>query len=73
MGVGNGRGTGHGKGASMTADWREDCLRWRGVVLTGDKAHWCHDWDGLPVDETCREFESCTCFSEATKPEQATA
>lgn len=34
--------------------FQEDCLRWRGSMLTGDFAHWCWDWDGLPVDETCR-------------------
>lgn len=33
--------------------FQEDCLRWRGSMLTGDFAHWCGEWDGLPVDETC--------------------
>lgn len=41
-------------------DWEEDCMLWRGVVLTGEHAHWCYDWDGLPVDETCREWP-CQC------------
>jgi len=41
--------------------WNEDCMRWRGRVLTGAKAHWCGDWDGLPVDETMPEWP-CTCF-----------
>ena len=45
-------------------DWRADCLRWRGKVLTGKRAHWCWDWDGLPVDETTCEFECCTCWAD---------
>ena len=50
-------------------EWEEDCLKWRGVVLTGKKAHWCLDWDGLPVDETTPEFECCTCFSDKAEKE----
>jgi hypothetical protein len=44
-----------------SADWIEDCQRWRGEVLTGVAAHWCWDWDDLPVDETTDEITSCTC------------
>lgn len=40
--------------------WQRDCLRWRGKVLTGRYAHWCQDWDGLPVDETTPEWP-CVC------------
>jgi hypothetical protein len=44
------------------AEWAADCLRWRGRLLTGKFSHWCWDWDGLPVDETCPEWpDSCTC------------
>jgi len=43
--------------------WKEDCLKWQGEVLTGKYAHWCPEWDELPIDETCSEFESCTCYS----------
>lgn len=43
--------------------WIADCMRWRGVVLTGEFAHWCWDFDGLPMDETCeREWDCCTCW-----------
>ena len=42
-------------------EWIDDCATWRGETLTGVKAHWCHDWDGLPVDETCIEFTCCHC------------
>lgn len=43
-------------------EWVEDCMRYRGKILAGEKAHWCADWDGLPVDETTPEFECCGCF-----------
>jgi hypothetical protein len=43
--------------------WLEDCERWIGRPLVGDKAHWCYDWDGLPVDETTTEFECCSCWN----------
>jgi hypothetical protein len=42
--------------------WIEDCMRWRGKVLTGKFAHWCDDWDGLPIDETSLEWP-CACFT----------
>lgn len=41
--------------------WEADCQKWRGRVLTGAYAHWCFEWDELPVDETCREWP-CGCF-----------
>lgn len=44
-------------------DWKEDCLRYHGKVLTGSNAHWCPDWDYLPIDDTCKEIECCTCGS----------
>ena len=44
------------------ADWKIECLKWQGKVLTGDKCHYCHSWDGLPIDETCDEFECCQCI-----------
>lgn len=45
-------------------EWVEDCIRWRGEVLRGDHAHWCMDWDALPVDETTDEYRTCSCFCE---------
>ena len=42
--------------------WESECLKWRGVVLTGERAHYCFDYDGLPVDETCVEWP-CGCAS----------
>lgn len=40
-------------------EWEEDCLEYRGVLLTGRYAHYCLDWDGLPIDETCVEWPCC--------------
>lgn len=37
-------------------EWEEDCMKWHGEVLRGQHAHWCVDWDGLPLDETCAEY-----------------
>lgn len=45
-------------------EWVADCLQWRGEVLTGRYAHWCFEWDGLPIDETCEEWP-CGCGIEA--------
>jgi hypothetical protein len=42
-------------------EWEEDCLKWHGKVLDGADAHWCHEFDGLPVDVTCWEYSVCTC------------
>lgn len=44
----------------------EDCMKWRGRALTGKYAHWCWDWDGLPIDETCEEWP-CVCKDELVK------
>lgn len=41
--------------------WIADCLHWRGKVLTGRFAHWCAEWDDLPVDETTLEWP-CGCY-----------
>ena len=40
--------------------WQADCLHWRKRVLSGRFAHWCPEWDGLPMDETCEEWP-CGC------------
>lgn len=38
-------------------------MLWRKRVLTGKYSHWCQDWDGLPIDETCEEWP-CACTEE---------
>ena len=58
------------KEAKQASEWEEDCLRWRGRVLTGNKAHWCQDWDFLPVDETCFEIEACHCYDDEKKTDK---
>ena len=42
--------------------WYYNCMLERGRELTGEKSHWCPDWDYMTVDETTPEFESCLCF-----------
>jgi hypothetical protein len=44
----------------VSPDWVDDSLQWRGRVLLGRYAHWCPDWDDLPMDETCDEWP-CSC------------
>lgn len=51
-------------------DWDNDCIKWRGIILCGKYRHWCNDWDGLPMDETCKEWP-CAC-AEKLKREQET-
>jgi len=46
--------------ARMT-EFEKECLRWHGRNLTGNYAHYCPDWDYFPIDDTCVEFQSCTC------------
>jgi hypothetical protein len=48
---------------SVPDEWRKDCLWWRGEVLVGACKHYCHEWDGLPMDETCAEWP-CGCSAE---------
>ena len=48
-------------------EWEKDCLMWWGRVLTGELGHWCHDWDGLAIDETCMEIDGCLCDKEAIR------
>lgn len=43
----------------MSLEWQADCQHWRGRVLTGEHGHWCFEWDGLPIDETCPEWPCC--------------
>lgn len=41
--------------------WKDECWRWWGKTLTGNYKHYCPEWDYLPIDDTCMEFEVCTC------------
>lgn len=44
-------------GGKYSREWIEDSLHWRGRLLTGKFGHWCPEWDALPIDETCDEWE----------------
>jgi len=59
-------------------DWtefNEDCIKCFGKILTGSRRHFCNDWDGLPIDDTCPEADCCMCFNgtpyERTEQEKA--
>ena len=41
--------------------WAADCIKWRGRILDGPDAHWCCDWDDLPIDALTPEYDCCTC------------
>ena len=45
------------------SDWEDNCIHWRGRILTGKDAHWCADWDDLPVDDTTPEYP-CACVGD---------
>ncbi len=49
-------------GIPWDAPWDVVCMRYRGRVLHGKHAHYCDDWDGLPIEEGDKEMESCTCL-----------
>lgn len=58
------------RNAKGEAEWAEDCLKERGEVLRGQWGHWCPDWDGLTVDETCSEWRhGCNCFPQVKRAE----
>ena len=41
--------------------WARECTFFHGRILEGEKNHYCPEWDYMPVDETCMEYEFCTC------------
>jgi hypothetical protein len=46
-----------------TEEWAEHCQEWYGRILSGEFAHYCADWDDMPLDENVTEFACCTCYS----------
>jgi hypothetical protein len=30
--------------------------------LKGKYKHYCKEWDGMAIDETCPEWEACLCY-----------
>ena len=47
--------------ADWAAEWKKACLEEYNKELTGSFRHYCPDWDLLPIDDTCPEFQQCTC------------
>ncbi len=47
----------------------EDQLKQIFNELTGKYKHYCVEWDSLPIDENCPEFEVCSCFVGQPDPE----
>lgn len=37
--------------------FRRESKKERGVALTGRLTHYCWDWDGMTMDETCPELD----------------
>lgn len=51
-----------GERPTANQEFEQASQRYHGRILKGQYAHWCEDWDGLPIDETCVEFCVCTCY-----------
>lgn len=50
-------------------DWVEDCNKFWGRVLDGPNAHWCLEFDDLPIDDTCiMEMSVCLCDAGKIQP-----
>ena len=42
--------------------WAKECHFFHKRLLTGEKRHYCPEWDYMPIDETCEmEIEACIC------------
>lgn len=48
--------------AQSESEFEKESKRTHGRILTGEKRHWCADWDFMPIDETCSEFDACCCY-----------
>lgn len=42
-------------------EFEKDCMAYHGKILTGKYKHFCPDWDDMPIDDTCFEYQFCTC------------
>ncbi len=51
-------------------EFDEDCLQIYGKTLHGKYKHYCPEFDFLPIDETCFEYEYCLCEWEDTNEVQ---
>lgn len=50
--------------------WVRDCLVWCGYVMSSPSAHYCNDWDGIPVDCYRDEAETCDDFAYSQEEER---
>lgn len=54
------------------SEWNDDCMKHHGRTLIGKKAHWCWDWDCMPIDETTPEIDGCACEIGMGRPKHLT-
>lgn len=48
-------------------EWKQEMLKWRGRSWVAPDAHWCADWDELPVDACTAEYVCCVCFPKTVR------
>lgn len=48
-------------------DLDEESIKTYGKPLTGKYKHFCIEFDFLPIDEDCFEFQFCRCFEDLTE------
>lgn len=42
-------------------EFNKEARKTHGRDLHGPDRHWCHDWDSMPIDATCSEYDCCSC------------
>lgn len=53
----------NGKEGDYQEELLNDMVRYHGTTPCGFFAHYCSDYDGLPIDEFTYEFVFCNCFN----------
>lgn len=46
----------------LPTEWQKNSLQEHGRILSGLFRHYCPEWDYMSLDETCYEYNACTCF-----------
>lgn len=41
------------------------------TIQIGEHWHYCYDWDGMPIDEHCLEYDGCHCYDNDKKLKSA--
>lgn len=44
--------------------WKDTCKYYHGEILTGNFCHFCPEVGRMPIDETCKLWSECKCFTE---------